>query len=206
MLNRDLFSFDTHIRRQGHPIIAGIDEAGRGPWAGPVVAAIVIMPPDHCLPSINDSKKISPNVREKLFSLIIDSCIEYSVGIIDHTVIDEINILQATYKAFQHAVQKLTIPVDLILIDGNMQVPGLPYPYRSYIGGDGLSYSIACASILAKVTRDHIMSEFDQQYPGWNFAQHKGYGTAAHQHALNNKGISPIHRKSFRPIKKLICI
>ena len=199
-----LYSFDRQIRNEGYHAIAGADEAGRGPWAGPVVAAIVIMPAEKYIADVNDSKKLTPSARETVFPLITSSCIAYATGIIEHHIIDEINILQATYAAFKQAFTGLSHAVDILLIDGINTVPGIPVRQRPYINGDARSYSIACASIIAKVTRDRIMKQCDREYPGWGFAQHKGYGTKQHHEALKTIGVSPIHRKSYKPVKQLL--
>lgn len=199
-----LFSFDQNIRHEGFKIIAGIDEAGRGPWAGPVVAAIVIMPEHVYIPEVNDSKKLTPSKRGILYNYIISSCLEYATGMVNHKTIDSINILEATHEAIKRALEKLSLPVDLFLVDGCRKVSSISYPQRCISGGDGLSFSIACASIVAKVTRDRIMVKLDAEYPGWGFAKHKGYGTKEHVKALDSLGISPIHRKSFRPIKRIL--
>ncbi len=204
LLSRSLFDFDRQLYGEGFTRIAGIDEAGRGPWAGPVVAAAVVMPANVFIDGVNDSKKLTPQYREKLIARIISSCLDYAVGVIDHEVIDEINILKATCCAMRAAVEKLSQPVELCIIDGNMNLDGYVKQYRCYKGGDSLSFHIACASIVAKVTRDRMMNEFDTLYPGWGFAQHKGYGTAAHLEAIRVKGLSPIHRKSFHPMKAMV--
>lgn len=198
-----LREYDQKVRTEGYVLIAGADEAGRGPWAGPVVAAAVIMPKDHFLPDVNDSKKLSSSRREKLFPHIIESCTDYAVGIVDHDVIDRINILQATCRALREAVSGLSTDAHMTLIDGNLPVSGIRGAYRCCIRGDSLSYCIACASIIAKVTRDRIMCELDKQYPGWAFGRHKGYGTPEHAKLLRIKGLSPIHRKSFSPMKEM---
>lgn len=201
-----LYSFDCRIRHEGYRTLAGADEAGRGPWAGPVVAAVVIMPAETHIPDVNDSKKLTPAARDALFSRITASCTAYSVGIIEHTIIDRINILNATFAAFKQAFDGLSHTVDLMLIDGTHTVPGIPSRQRAYINGDSLSYSIACASIIAKVTRDRIMEHKDREYPGWGFARHKGYGTRQHRDALRMIGVSPIHRRSYNPVKELLNI
>ncbi|MFH1380280.1 MAG: ribonuclease HII [bacterium] len=201
----DLCDFDRRIHREGFSSIAGVDEAGRGPWAGPVVAAAVVMPQDAVIEGVNDSKKLTPQRREKIYPQIISSCTDYAVGVVSHETIDTINILNATKHAVQHAVRGLIVSVDLSIVDGNMYLDGFLTSYRSYVGGDSLSFSIACASIIAKVTRDRMMIKFDRQYPGWGFAAHKGYGTALHREAISILGISPIHRVSFQPMKGLVC-
>ena len=182
--------------------ICGIDEAGRGPLAGPVVVGAVIMPKDSFIEGVNDSKKVSEKKREKLYDLITEEAIAYSVGIIDHNKIDEINILNATKLGLKNAIEGLKLRPDLILVDAlnNMDTNGIPY--KSIIKGDAKVYSIACASIIAKVTRDRIMRQWDEVYPQYGFERHKGYGTAAHIAAIKENGPCIIHRKTF--IKKFI--
>ena len=177
--------------------ICGIDEAGRGPLAGPVVVGAVIMPKDSFIEGVNDSKKISEKKREKLYDLITEEAIAYSVGIIDHNKIDEINILNATKLGLKNAIEELKVRPDIILVDAlnNMDTDGIPY--KSIIKGDAKVYSIACASIIAKVTRDRIMREWDSIYPVYGFERHKGYGTAAHIAAIKENGPCIIHRKTF---------
>ena len=177
--------------------ICGIDEAGRGPLAGPVVVGAVIMPKDSFIEGVNDSKKVSEKKREKLYDLITEEAIAYSVGIIDHNKIDEINILNATKLGLKNAIEELKVRPDIILVDAlnNMDTDGIPY--KSIIKGDAKVYSIACASIIAKVTRDRIMREWDSIYPVYGFERHKGYGTAAHIAAIKENGPCIIHRKTF---------
>lgn len=177
--------------------ICGIDEAGRGPLAGPVVVASVIMPKDSMIEGVNDSKKVSEKKREELYDKIIEEAITYGVGIIDEKIIDEINILEATKKGLTTSLQELKIKPNLILVDALNKIDTLGIPYRSIIKGDALCYSISCASIIAKVTRDRIMRQWDEIYPMYGFEKHKGYGTAAHIQAIKEHGICPIHRKSF---------
>lgn len=177
--------------------ICGIDEAGRGPLAGPVVVASVIMPKDSMIEGVNDSKKVSEKKREELYDKIIEEAITYGVGIIDEKVIDEINILEATKKGLTTSLQELKVKPNLILVDALNKIDTLGIPYKSIIKGDALCYSISCASIIAKVTRDRIMRQWDEIYPMYGFEKHKGYGTAAHIQAIKEHGICPIHRKSF---------
>lgn len=183
-------------------LIAGCDEAGRGPWAGPVVAAAVILPPRIKLPNLNDSKKIPEPTRDKLFSLITAKC-EYGIGIVSHTQIDQLGLTRATELAHQTAVANLPTNPDYILIDGRDKFT-FPHPHTSIVKGDSKLRCIAAASILAKVTRDRIMTEYDKQFPQFQFASHKGYGTRAHQTVLNEHGPCEIHRKSFSPIRTLL--
>ncbi|WP_276954216.1 ribonuclease HII [Enterocloster lavalensis] len=177
-------------------MICGIDEAGRGPLAGPVAAGAVILPKDCTLLSLNDSKKLSEKRREELFVQIKEQAVAWCVGIVGPERIDEINILQATYEAMRHAVAGLGVKPDLLLNDA-VEIPGVDIMQVPIIKGDAKSVSIAAASILAKVTRDHMMVEYDQLFPDYGFAKHKGYGTAAHIQAIKELGPCPIHRRSF---------
>lgn len=182
--------------------ICGIDEAGRGPLAGPVVVAAVIMPKDSFIEGINDSKKVSEKKREKLYDEIIENCIAYGVGIVDQIKIDEINILEATRLGVKEAVQELKQKPDIILVDALTKIDTGGVPYKSIIKGDAKEYSIACASIIAKVTRDRIMRKWDEVFPAYGFAKHKGYGTAEHRKMLKEIGPCMLHRKTF--IKNLV--
>ena len=177
-------------------MICGIDEAGRGPLAGPVAAGAVILPKDCTLLYLNDSKKLSEKRREELFVQIKEQAVAWCVGIVGPERIDEINILQATYEAMRQAVAGLGVKPDLLLNDA-VEIPGLDIMQVPIIKGDAKSVSIAAASILAKVTRDHMMVEYDQLFPDYGFAKHKGYGTAAHIQAIQELGPCPIHRRSF---------
>ena len=177
--------------------ICGIDEAGRGPLAGPVVVASVIMPKDSMIEGVNDSKKVSEKKREKLYEKITNTAIAWGVGIIDQREIDEINILNATKKGLTNSLKELEIKPDLILVDALTNIDTLGIPYRSIIKGDAKSYSIAAASIIAKVTRDRIMRQWDELYPEYGFEKHKGYGTKMHIDAIKEYGPCPLHRKSF---------
>lgn len=190
-----LLAFDEEYRKFAD-IICGVDEAGRGPLAGPVVACAVIMPRDSRLIYVNDSKKVSESRREKLYDDIISDAISVAVGIVSPDVIDEINILQATYKAMQKAIISLEAKPGLLLNDA-VTIPDIDIAQYPIIKGDAKSYSIACASIIAKVTRDRLMKEYDEKYPGYGFSSHKGYGTKAHYEALSKLGPCPIHRKTF---------
>lgn len=177
--------------------ICGIDEAGRGPLAGPVVVASVIMPRESMIEGVNDSKKVSEKKREELYDKIIEEAISYGVGIIDHEQIDELNILNATKLGLTTSLQELDTKPNLILVDALNKIDTLGIPYKSIIKGDALCYSISCASIIAKVTRDRIMREWDEIYPMYGFEKHKGYGTAFHIQAIKEYGLCPIHRRSF---------
>ena len=188
---------ENELRKKGFNKICGIDEAGRGPLAGPVVIASVIMPADSMIEGVNDSKKVSEKKREILYDKIIEQAISYGVAIIGQDEIDEINILNATKKGLTISLQELTVRPDLILVDALEHIDTIGIPYESIIKGDAKCYSISCASIIAKVTRDRIMREWDKVYPEYNFAQHKGYGTAKHIEAIKQYGLCPIHRRSF---------
>ena len=189
-------SREQEFWRQGIARVAGIDEAGRGPLAGPVVAAAVVFPPDVSIEGINDSKKLSAAQRESLFTRIRDTALAVGIGTVDAPVIDEINILNATLRAMSQAIDSLNISPQHLLVDGNRFYPS-PIPYTTIVDGDALCYSIAAASIIAKVTRDRLMCELHERYPAYGFAQHKGYGTRAHYNALRTYGLTPIHRKTF---------
>lgn len=192
-----LKSFDQKFYDQGINLLAGIDEAGRGPLAGPVVVACVIMPKDAKILGINDSKKVAEKKREKLYEQIMQEAVSVGVGIVDQKKIDEINILNATKKALTEAISKLTVKPELILVDALQHINTLGIPYTSIIKGDATSYSIAAASIVAKVTRDRIMEEWDEVYPDYGFSKHKGYGTTEHIQKIKEIGPCILHRKSF---------
>ncbi|WP_125140252.1 ribonuclease HII [Clostridium transplantifaecale] len=182
---------------EGYSIVCGIDEAGRGPLAGPVVAAAAVLPKDATILWLNDSKKLSEKRREELFQEIQEKAVTYGVGVVSPAVIDEINILQATYEAMRQAVSALSSEPDILLNDAVI-IPGIDEKKQvKIIKGDAKSVSIAAASILAKVTRDRMMGEYDKLYPEYGFAQHKGYGTKAHMDAIREFGVCPIHRRSF---------
>lgn len=192
-----LKSFDKKFYDQGINLLAGIDEAGRGPLAGPVVVACVIMPKDLKVLGINDSKKVSEKRREKLYEQIMQEAVSVGVGIVDQHRIDEINILNATKEALTDAISKLTVKPERILVDALEHINTLGIPYTPIIKGDATSYSIAAASIIAKVTRDRIMEEWDKVYPDYGFSKHKGYGTAQHIQKIKEIGPCILHRKSF---------
>ncbi|UTI40538.1 ribonuclease HII [Niallia sp. RD1] len=194
--------YEKEIRNQGYTYIAGIDEVGRGPLAGPVVTAAVILPEDFYLPGIDDSKKLSEKKRELFYEVIQQEAIAIGVGIIQPAEIDRINIYQATKKGMLEAVQELSQTPDYLLIDA-MKL-ATPYPSQSLIKGDSKSVSIAAASIIAKVTRDRMMKELHQEYPDYHFASNVGYGTQEHLVALKECGITIHHRKSFSPIKEMV--
>lgn len=192
-----LKKFEKELYNKGFNKICGIDEAGRGPLAGPVVVAGVIMPQDSMIEGVNDSKKVSEKKREKLYDLIIEEAISYSVAIIGQDVIDDINILNATKKGVEEVVKGLDVKPDLIIVDALTHINTQGIPYDSIIKGDAKCYNIAAASILAKVTRDRIMRQWDEIYPQYGFSSHKGYGTAKHIQALKEYGPCPIHRNTF---------
>ncbi|MBO5565504.1 MAG: ribonuclease HII [Lachnospiraceae bacterium] len=195
---RALFGEDASpsILQEETVYICGVDEAGRGPLAGPVAAAAVILPPEHTIPFLNDSKKLSAAKRDELFDVIREEALAYAVALVDAERIDKINILQATYEAMRSAIAQLPVSPSVILADA-VTIPGITIPQVPIVKGDAKCLSIAAASILAKVTRDRLMEEYDAQYPGYGFAAHKGYGTAAHIEALKAQGPSPIHRRTF---------
>jgi ribonuclease HII len=181
---------------RGLHLVAGVDEAGRGPLAGPVVAAAVIAGNDFYLPEVDDSKKLSAALRERLYDAIMNGALCVGVGCVDHEVIDRVNILNATFEAMHLAVNSLKLTPEFLLIDGN-RYKGGEIPFTTIVDGDELCFSIAAASIIAKVTRDRLMVQYDLEFPGYGFARHKGYGTREHREAIARLGASPIHRRSF---------
>lgn len=195
MKTEELFTYDKTLLEGGYKYVCGIDEAGRGPLAGPVSVCAVIMPLDEMIDGINDSKKVSPKKRDMLFDIIKERAISYSCVMLDSKVIDEINILEATKRAMKEAVANLSVKPDLILVDAVKL--DFDCETRAIIKGDATSYSIAAASIIAKVSRDRLMEEYDKEYPEYGFAKHKGYGTAAHIEAIRKIGPCPVHRKTF---------
>ena len=188
---------EEELRRTGFKYIAGIDEAGRGPLAGPVATAAVILAPDACILGLNDSKKLSEKQRMELEPIIKEQAVAWQVVMIDHQVIDRINILQATKLGMRQAIAVLDPPPDYLLVDG-MELDGVDLPQQGLIKGDARSVSIAAASVLAKTARDRLMLEYDVLYPGYGFAKHKGYPTAEHKEALRRLGPCPIHRLTFK--------
>ena len=192
----NMWEIENSLYAEGYKMICGVDEAGRGPLAGPVCAAAVILPKGLELPGLNDSKKLTDKKRRELFPMIKEQAVAYGIGLASHEEIDEINILQATYLAMERAIAQLEGKADFALIDGN-RAKDFGLPVRTVVKGDSLSASIAAASILAKVTRDDIMLEMAEKYPEYSFDVHKGYGTKAHYEALRSHGHSPIHRMSF---------
>ncbi len=207
----DRFHFEREHHARGLARLAGVDEAGRGPLAGPVVAAAAVLPVEwvtedlpESLQRLNDSKQLTEKIREELFAAIhSETKIHFGIGIIDAAVIDDINILQATHRAMNAALAQLDPPAAHALVDGRL-VPTLATPQTAIIKGDAKSFSIAAASILAKVTRDRLMREYHEQWPEYGFDKHKGYGTAAHQAALEQHGPCPIHRHSFAPVRAVV--
>ena len=198
-----MYVYERAAAAAGYTLVAGVDEAGRGPLAGPVAVAAVILPQEAHLPRINDSKKLSAAVREELFTQIVAIAISYHVALIDAETIDRMNILQATRMGMYEAIAALTPAPDEVLVDA-VELPKLSMPSQSIIKGDAKSVSIAAASILAKVTRDHLMEQYDTEYPHYGFAKHKGYGTQEHIDAIRKYGVCPIHRKSFEPIRSML--
>ena len=187
--------------QNGYRFIAGIDEAGRGPLAGPVVAAAVVFEPGKLIEGVRDSKQLSEKKREALYQVIVNECLAYGIGIVSPEEIDRINIRNATFKAMRKALGAMKQVPDFLLIDGE-ELPDSLYPQEAIVGGDDKSFTIAAASILAKVTRDRLMREYHLQYPQYHFDRHKGYGTQLHREMILKYGPSPIHRKSF--LKKLL--
>lgn len=192
----NMWEIEENCFAQGYRVICGVDEAGRGPLAGPVCAAAVILPKNLKLPGLNDSKKLTDKKRRELFPLIKEQAVSYGIGFASQQEIDEINILQATFLAMQRAIDQLQVRPDLALIDGNRQ-KDFGVAARTVVKGDSLSASIAAASVLAKVSRDDVMLQMAERYPQYGFDIHKGYGTKAHYAALTEHGPSPIHRMTF---------
>lgn len=199
---QEMLQIEHYFWEKGTQYIAGIDEVGRGPLAGPVVAAAVILPMDFAVLGINDSKQLSSTKRELLFDQIKESAIAIGIGIKNHQVVDEVNIYQATKLAMIEAVQQLPQQPEQLLIDA-MHLP-TSIPQESFIKGDAKSLSIAAASIIAKVTRDRMMADYDEVYPGYGFSENAGYGTKVHLEGLEKHGVCPIHRKTFAPVKKML--
>ena len=196
-----MLAYEKELYTQGIHLIAGVDEVGRGPLAGPVVAAAVILPENCKIPGLNDSKKIPKSKHHAIYQAVLDQALSVGIGIKDNQVIDQVNIYEATKLAMMEAIGQLEPQPQHLLIDA-MRLD-LPIPQTSIIKGDANSLSIAAASIVAKVTRDQMMEEFDREYPGYDFAQNAGYGTAKHLAGLDKLGVTPIHRRSFEPIKSM---
>lgn len=200
----DLLDFERLAAAAGFRRVAGVDEAGRGPLAGPVVAAAVILPAWPCPLPVNDSKQLTEHQRARLFDGLQQlQEIQIGIGIVESAEIDGINILRATHKAMRLALEQLRPAADFALVDG-LPVKGLPVPHRAIVKGDGRSQSIAAASIIAKVVRDRLMEQAEIEWPGYGFARHKGYGTAAHLEALRRLGPTPLHRRSFAPVRAVL--
>lgn len=197
----NLIEFDNTYRAQGFELLCGVDEAGRGPLAGPVFVAAVILKPDFFHELVNDSKKLSEKKREFLFDIILENCVSYTITFADASEVDQINILQASLLTMKNAVQGLSVQPDIILIDGN-KIPDDLQNAQAIIKGDQTSFSIACASILAKVSRDRFMLEMAKKYPQYQFEKHKGYGTKLHYEMIHTYGICKIHRTTF--LKKIL--
>ena len=195
--------YEERLWNDGLEFIAGVDEVGRGPLAGPVIAAAIILPVGVQIDGVKDSKKLLPQTREKLFNKILDTAISVGIGLIDQKEIDRINILNASLKAMRLAVMNLKVKPEFVLVDGNRKIPELGIPQLPIVGGDDLSMFVASASIVAKVTRDRLMLEYDKIYPRFCFAQNKGYCTKSHVEALRAYGPCEIHRYSFRTVKFL---
>ena len=195
------YIYEKELSENGYKFICGVDEAGRGPLAGPVCAAAVILPRDAEIPGLNDSKKLSEKKREALFPVVIEKAVAYSIAYATAEEIEEHNILNATFIAMNRAVEGLSVRADYALVDGNRVPKDCPVPVTTVVKGDSLSMSIAAASILAKVSRDRLMTEIDKKYPQYNFKKHKGYGTAEHMDCIRAFGPCPEHRPSF--LKKL---
>ena len=189
-------TFENQLREAGYTAICGVDEAGRGPLSGPVVAAACILPAGCEIPGLNDSKKLTPKQRDRLFDTVREVAFAYAIGMASPEEIDQLNILNATMLAMRRAIEGLPVKADFALIDGNC-ARGIDLPHKTVISGDALSVSISAASILAKVTRDRICLENDREYPEYGFAKHKGYGTREHMDALRRLGPCPLHRRSF---------
>ena len=192
----DKFTLEKELRASGFPLVCGVDEVGRGPLAGPVVCAAVIMPAHEVIDGIDDSKKLSAKKREKLSTLIRLSAVAFSIFCVQPQKIDEVNILQATRLCMKGAVESLSVRPDFVITDGNMTLD-IDTPQRPVIGGDASCYSIGAASVLAKVYRDALMDKYAELYPAYGFARNKGYGTAEHIAAIKEYGLCPIHRRSF---------
>jgi ribonuclease HII len=195
-----LYAFDESRRAESGPLLAGVDEAGRGSWAGPVVAAAVVLRPESRFKGLNDSKLVAPEDRERLFDEIRRDALFHAVSVVEAAVVDEVNILQATFIAMRRSLFHLSIKPDRILVDGNRAIPETKGAQETVVKGDGRSASIAAASILAKVTRDRIMVRHHDEFPAYDFASNKGYGTPLHQEALRRHGPCAIHRRTYAPV------
>lgn len=199
----NMLEYEKKLWENGYELVAGVDEAGRGPLAGPVYAAAVIFPKGIVIDGVNDSKKLSEKRREELFDVIIENALAYSIASVDEKEIDRINILNASMKAFKLALDGLTVKADFALLDGN-RAPELDIPYETVVKGDAKVQAIAAASILAKVSRDRYICEMDKLYPQYGFAKHKGYPTKEHKEAVAVFGPSPIHRLTFKGVAEYV--
>lgn len=202
-LDTDHWRYERQFWDAGMAHVAGVDEVGRGPLAGPVVAVAVILPPDFDGTGISDSKMLSAHQRIGQFPRISTDCLTWGIGVIGPDEIDRYNILGATFRAMQEAIRQMCVRPDAVLVDGKLQIPDIRMPQRAIVDGDRRSVSIGCASILAKEVRDRLMEDYDRTYPEYGFARHKGYATADHLAALARYGPTPIHRKSFAPVRNL---
>jgi ribonuclease HII len=200
----DLSGLEQKLAEKGYKSVCGVDEVGRGPLAGPVVAAAVIMPPGAVIDDLDDSKKLSPQRREKVFERIINLELICAVGIIDNSEIDVMNIHKASLMAMRKAIMELKRAPDFVLVDGNFAVPKIDVPQFAIVGGDARCPAIAAASVVAKVTRDRIMDRYQSLYPAFSFSKHKGYPTPEHLEELRREGPTDIHRRSFKPVADLI--
>ena len=196
-----MLRYEKELYQAGYQTIAGIDEVGRGPLAGPVVAAAVILPPGCKIKGLNDSKKIPKKKHQEIYQAVLDKALAVGIGLIDNEIIDQVNIYEATKLAMKEALSKLRLKSDYLLIDA-MKLD-VDIPQESIIKGDANSLSIASASIVAKVTRDKLMTDYDKEFPGYDFAQNAGYGTKSHLQGLEQNGVTPIHRKTFEPVKSM---
>ena len=196
-----MLRYEKELYKAGYQTIAGIDEVGRGPLAGPVVAAAVILPPGCKIKGLNDSKKIPKKKHQEIYQAVLDKALAVGIGLIDNEIIDQVNIYEATKLAMKEGLSKLSLKPDYLLIDA-MKLD-IDIPQESIIKGDANSLSIAAASIVAKVTRDKLMADYDKEYPGYDFAQNAGYGTKSHLQGLERHGVTPIHRKTFEPVKSM---
>jgi ribonuclease HII len=200
-----MFSYERQVWAMGYKLVAGLDEVGRGPLAGPVVAAAVILSGEILLPGIEDIKRLSPKRRQELYAFIKAKAVAIGIGMVHPEGIDEANVMMATYRAMVKAVADLPTPPDYLLID-TLHLPGVGQPQAPIVGGEGQSCSIAAASIVAKMTRDEYMIEMDKLYPQYGFASHKGYGTLEHRQALERYGPCPIHRKSYGSVREVVAL
>ena len=199
----ELLNYEKELYKKGYKLIGGVDEAGRGPLVGPVVAACVILPINYSCPGLNDSKQLTEKKREKLYDIIMKDAISVGVGVVDNKKIDEINILEASRLAMKLAIDNMDIKPDYVLSDA-MKLTNIDIPYQDIIHGDALSLSIAAGSIIAKVTRDRMMYELDKKYPEYGFAKHKGYPTKLHMENLKKYGVLDIYRFTYKPVSDLI--